>query len=102
MARPRHRTDLRPPRSAARRTRSVRRAALVGLSLATLGVAVFAANALLVIRRHSPGTLARVALGPFGASLASGGTDGSDGDGHGTGEGPNDGDGPGDGPAAVE
>ncbi|TKX59116.1 hypothetical protein EXE44_05750 [Halorubrum sp. SS7] len=78
------------------------RPALVGLSLATLGVAVFATNALLVIRRHSPGTLARVALGRFGAPFASGGTDGGDGDGAGDGDSPRDGDGPGDGPAAVE
>ncbi|TKX73126.1 hypothetical protein EXE46_14845 [Halorubrum sp. GN11_10-6_MGM] len=47
--------------------------ALVGLTLVTLGVAVFAANALLVIRRHSPGTLARVAFGRPGARRAVGG-----------------------------
>jgi hypothetical protein len=51
------------------------RPALVGLSLVTLGVAVFAGNALLVVRRHSPGTLARVALGRFGARRQSGGGD---------------------------
>jgi hypothetical protein len=57
------------------------RPALAGLSLATLGVAVFAANALLVIRRHSPGTLVRVALGRFGARRALGDDDAGEGDG---------------------
>jgi hypothetical protein len=55
--------------------------ALAGISLVTLGVAVFATNALLVIRRHSPGTLTRVALGRFGASRALGDDDAGEGDG---------------------
>jgi hypothetical protein len=57
------------------------RPALAGMSLLTLGVAVFAGNALLVIRRHSPGTLARVALGRFGARRALGDDDAGEGDG---------------------
>ncbi|WP_424016033.1 hypothetical protein ACOZ35_04815 [Halorubrum xinjiangense] len=52
--------------------------ALVGMSLVTLGVAVFAANAVWVIRRHSPGTLARVAFGRFAAHRAVGGNEAGD------------------------
>ncbi|WP_209543988.1 hypothetical protein [Halorubrum trapanicum] len=52
--------------------------ALAGTSLVTLGVAVFAANALLVIRRHGPGTLARVALGRFAPRRAVGGDNAGD------------------------
>ncbi|MEZ3164078.1 hypothetical protein ABNG03_08020 [Halorubrum sp. RMP-47] len=39
--------------------------ALAGLALATLGVATFSANVILVVRRHSRGTLTRVALWRF-------------------------------------
>jgi len=45
--------------------------ALAGMTLVTLGVGVFAGNALLVIRRHAPGSLARVALGKFAPSRSS-------------------------------
>ncbi|QWC20798.1 hypothetical protein [Halorubrum sp. 2020YC2] len=51
---------------------------LAGASLVTLGVAVFATNAVSVIRRHSPGTLTRVALGRFAPRLAVGGADADD------------------------
>ncbi|ELZ61432.1 MULTISPECIES: hypothetical protein [Halorubrum] len=50
-------------------------ATLVGMTLVTLGVGVFAVNALLVVRRHAPGELARVALGPFAPSRSSSGGD---------------------------
>ena len=50
---------------------------LVGLAL--LGGAVFAAKAISAVRRHSPGTLARVALGRFGGHRATGGADGREG-----------------------
>ncbi|TKX55924.1 hypothetical protein EXE42_01725 [Halorubrum sp. SP3] len=53
--------------------------ALAGMSLVTLGVVVFAVNALSVIRRHSPGTLVRVALGRFAPRGAVAGADASDG-----------------------
>ncbi|ELZ44756.1 hypothetical protein C463_07367 [Halorubrum californiense DSM 19288] len=53
--------------------------ALAGTSLVTLGVAVFAASAVWVIRRHSPGTLRRVALGRFDRREASGSADAGDG-----------------------
>ncbi|WP_233565378.1 hypothetical protein [Halorubrum sp. Atlit-26R] len=55
--------------------------ALAGTSLVTLGVAVFATNALSVIRRHSPGTLTRVALGRFGARRGLGGDEVDESDG---------------------
>ena len=54
--------------------------ALVGASLATLGVGVFATNAVLVIRRHSPGTLSRVVLGRFAPRRAVGDADAVEGD----------------------
>ena len=54
--------------------------ALVGMSLVTLGATVFAANAVWVIRRHSPGTLARVAFGRFAAHRAVGGAGAGEGD----------------------
>jgi hypothetical protein len=54
------------------------RLALTGISLVTLGVTVFAGNALLVIRRHSPGTLSRVAFGRFGARRAAAGDEAGD------------------------
>ena len=55
-------------------------AALVGAGLVTLGVVAFAGNAVGVIRRHSPGTLTRVALGRFGARRAIGRDDAGRGD----------------------
>lgn len=45
---------------------------LGGMGLVTLGVCIFAVNALLVVRRHAPGALAQVALGPFAPSRSSG------------------------------
>jgi len=40
--------------------------------LVTLGVDAFAVNAAMVIRRHAPGSLARVAVGRFAPSRSSG------------------------------
>ncbi|PHQ45335.1 hypothetical protein DJ68_13480 [Halorubrum sp. C3] len=80
--------------------------ALVGMTLVTLGVAVFAVNAIWVIRRHSAGTLARVALGRFAAPRAVGGSDAVESDaeagGAGAGGGTVEGDGTGDEPAPAE
>jgi hypothetical protein len=58
-------TDLVAGASGATLTGGSTGLALAGVASATLGVVAFAANVILVLRRHSPDALARVALGRF-------------------------------------
>ena len=72
--------DLAAGASGATLTAGSPRLALAGSASVTLGVLVFATNAVLVLRRHSPDALARVVLGRFAPGTGVG-RDGDDGGG---------------------